>query len=80
MTFKTRFPVIVAASALTLALLVVVLLTPEEPQPHKDDGHLPVVSVLEVERSAVTPGLTVQASTQARWPIELKATSRARVD
>ncbi|KNC67624.1 efflux RND transporter periplasmic adaptor subunit [Pseudoalteromonas ardens] len=80
MTFKTRFPAIVAASTLTLALLVVVLLTPEEPQPEKDDEHFPVVSVLEVERSAVTPGLTVQASTQARWPIELKATSRARVD
>ncbi|WP_194867298.1 efflux RND transporter periplasmic adaptor subunit [Pseudoalteromonas sp. PPB1] len=80
MTLKERFPAIAAASTLTLTLLAVVFMTSEEPNSHNQKVHLPAVSVLEIERSAETPSLTVQASSQARWPLQLRATSRARVD
>ncbi|RZM83380.1 efflux transporter periplasmic adaptor subunit [Pseudoalteromonas rubra] len=80
MTFKFRKPAIVAASTLLLALVTVVLMTPSEPQIEAEEAQPPVVSVLTVQRSELNPKLTIQANTQARWPLQLKATSSARLD
>ncbi|AZZ98156.1 efflux RND transporter periplasmic adaptor subunit [Pseudoalteromonas sp. R3] len=79
MMFKARLPAIAAGATLLLSLVTVVLMTPVEPMPRVEQVVVPTVSVLTIERTELTPTLSVQAHTQARWPVQLKATSSARL-
>ncbi|QJY38482.1 efflux RND transporter periplasmic adaptor subunit [Vibrio europaeus] len=79
MKVKSILAVALGVSAIFAALVMVDYLEPQ-PTPIKDKAELKApVSIIEVTPQAHKSSLTLLATTAARWPIQLKASSTAQL-
>ncbi|KLN66797.1 efflux RND transporter periplasmic adaptor subunit [Vibrio sp. VPAP30] len=79
MKVKSIFAVALGVSAIFAALVMVDYLEPQ-PTPIKEKAELKApVSIIEVTPQAHKSSLTLLATTAARWPIQLKASSTAQL-